>query len=403
MTHRIYESDAFLFETDAHIVSRHSVASGEMGAAEAVVLDRTVFYATSGGQPHDTGYISGVRVLRVENDGDNVVHYLEKPLPDGAVPGTLVRLAVDTARRTDFMQQHHGQHLLSAAIFRTTGANTVAVHFGAESSTLDLDRLVNDGQAAQSFEVANRIVMEDREVRIHNVPREELHRFELRREPGIDAPMLRLIEVEGFDTTPCSGTHPDRTGRVGPIAQVGAERMRGGTRLVFLCGWRAIRDHSTKHGILQLLAKNLAAPIDGLGGAVERLSQSERELRRRQKSVERALAALEARAAAAVAANGIVTLEVDGDRGEEYLATLSAQIVQSGCAAVLGLRSGGRAALVTAAPKGSRFDCRVALEVALSAIDGKGGGNMHFARGSGSRVEGLRAALDAATVSLAGT
>ncbi|MFN0206517.1 MAG: alanyl-tRNA editing protein [Planctomycetota bacterium] len=389
MTERIYEAEPFLFDLDATIISRTRA-----GAGEEIVLDRTVFFATSGGQAHDTGQIAGVRIINVEKRGGEVVHVAEAPLPQELGPGSRVAGRIDAARRLDHMRQHHGQHLLSAALYKSARAETAAVHFGNETSTLDLNQLVNESQIAESVNLTNQVILEDREVRVHNISRDELHKFKLRREPGVEAETLRIIDVDGFDMTPCSGTHPRRTGQVGPVAVIGLDRIRGGSRLVFVCGERAIRDAAAKDTILRSLARELSTAPLSVGEAVSRLNNSERDARKKVKFLESLLSGLEAKQLVTDHPGEIVMIELDPERSEDSLQFLSNKIIELGRAAVIGLRSQSRASLVVAAPKGSRFDCLKALQAALPLIEGKGGGNVNFARGAGGKVVMLKEAME---------
>lgn len=392
-TERLYENDPFLFETDAVLIARTPTGSGE-----EIILNQTVFFATSGGQSHDTGSLEGARVVDVQKRGSEVIHITETPLPAGISPGSRVRAKIDVARRLDHMRQHHGQHLLSAALIREVDAQTVAVHFGAEISTLDLNRMITDSEIARAVDLTNSIVMDDRAVRVHYSSREELGRFKLRREPGIESENLRIIEVEGFDMTPCSGTHPLRTGQVGPVVVVGTEKMRGGTRLQFLCGGRALADAHAKNVTVRTIARDLSAAPAAVAEAVAKLAASEKSLRRRIRALEEARAELEvARLAASAAPGAVLTSGVAGECEPESLGVLAAKIVATGRPAVVGGVVEGRAHLICAAPKSPAHDSAAALAAALPFVDGRGGGNAVLARGSGPNVGGLAAALAAAS------
>ena len=396
MTLRLYEDDPFLFEVEAALVSRRALAPGR----EEIVLERTVFFATSGGQPHDTGEIEGVPVVEVSASGEDVIHVLAGALPESIRPGDRVRGRVDRARRLDHLRQHHGQHLLSAALARTAGLETVSVHFGAESSTLDLASVAADDALARAVDEANRVVLEDREVRVHRVARGDLARFALRREPGVEVDVLRIVEVDGFDATPCSGTHPRRTGQVGPIAVVGSERAKGRTRLSFVCGERALADARSKDAAVRELARVFSIGPAELVPAVERLRAREKDVSRRLRAAEEALAEHEARALVEACAGRIVSARFGADRSEESIAFLAGRIAALGRAAVLGGAPGGRAFVAVACPPGGG-DAAAALRAALPSIEGKGGGSAVFARGAGARADGLPGAVDSAVAALA--
>ncbi|MBI3817965.1 MAG: alanyl-tRNA editing protein [Planctomycetes bacterium] len=387
-TIRLYESEPFTFDLEAKLISRTST-----GAGEEIILDRTVFFATSGGQPHDTGAIEGSQVVDVRKEGALIVHRLASPLPASVEPGNSVRGRVDAPRRLDYLRQHHGQHLLSSA-FAKAGIQTTAVHFGEETSTLDLDRLVSPEKVEKIVELTNQIVLEDREVRVHTVSRDESVKYQLRREPGVEDEMLRLVEVDGFDTTPCSGTHPRRTGQVGPVAAIALEKIRGGTRVVFLCGERALRDANANGSAMRALARDLSVSTTGVGDAILKLKNGEKDLRRRARALAEALAEFRAAALVSASANSeVVASEVAEGGGADEAAMLAAGIVKGGRVAIIGAVADGRAHLVISAPANPRFDCAFALAAALPFIEGKGGGNAVLARGSGVRASGMAAAI----------
>ncbi|MBL8694318.1 MAG: alanyl-tRNA editing protein [Planctomycetes bacterium] len=394
MTERLYEDDSDLYEFQATLVSREPHGDGEL-----VILDRTAFFATSGGQAHDVGVLGGADVVDVFHRGNVVVHRVSRPLLGAPQPGSSIAGTVNRAVRADHLQQHHGQHLLSAALYRTAHIETVSVHFGEETCTLDCARLVEEAEVEQAVAAANAIVLEDRPVRAHRVRREELERFPLRREPGVEAEVLRIVEVEGFDATPCSGTHPKSTGRVGPIALLGLERSKGRTRISFICGQRALEDARRKQIIVRDLARQLSVAPTALPEQIEKLRNTEKDLRRRLRSAEESLAQLEAERLVAGTSGAVVVAELGADRTEEGIAFLGARIVALGKGAVLGALVGERAALFVGAP-GKPMDAAAALKAALGPIEGRGGGNGQSARGSGPRVAGLRDAVAAAAAAL---
>ena len=233
MTERIYYTDPYATEFDATVVRADAVPDAP--AHRRVVLDRTAFYPTSGGQPFDTGTLGDVRVLEVEDaDDGEVVHIVEGDVGPGVVHGR-----IDWDRRFEHMQQHTGQHVLSAAFDRVLKVPTVSFHLGTASSTIDLAREVSAAEIARAEREANRIVWEDRPVAIRFADAAEAATLGLRKESKREG-VLRLIDVENFDVSACGGTHVARTGAIGVIAVAGAERFKGATRLEFLCGGRAL-------------------------------------------------------------------------------------------------------------------------------------------------------------------
>ncbi|NUN50492.1 MAG: alanyl-tRNA editing protein, partial [Candidatus Brocadiae bacterium] len=228
MTEKLYLEDSALTVFRARVVERR---------AGAVVLDRTAFYATSGGQPHDLGTLGGVPVTGVEAEGDRVVHAVAGEVPDGEVEGR-----VDPARRRDHLEQHHGQHILSRAFIEECGAATASFHLGPAASTIDLEvRDLAEAEALRAEDLANRIVRENRAVTAtwHSVA--EAQALGLRKLPdGLDR--VRVVTIQDFDRCGCGGTHPARTGEIGQIRVLGWEKTKGKIRVAFVCGGRALRD-----------------------------------------------------------------------------------------------------------------------------------------------------------------
>ncbi|HEX9051126.1 MAG TPA: alanyl-tRNA editing protein, partial [Anaeromyxobacter sp.] len=236
MTDRLYLSDPALLDFDATVI-----AVRERGGRPAVVLDRTAFYPEGGGQPADRGTLAGVAVVDVQEDAGEVLHVLGGPPPAGAVAGR-----VDAARRRDHVQQHHGQHLLSAAFEARAGARTVSFHLGEETCTIDLDVPAARLGAAALREVeaaANDLVFRDLPVTARDLSAEELARLPLRKAPAKGSRVVVVGDLAGeiADASPCGGTHPRRTGEVGAIAVLRAQRWGEGTRVEFVCGARVVR------------------------------------------------------------------------------------------------------------------------------------------------------------------
>ena len=239
MTRRLYYT-----EPDRQTFEATVAACVAEGGRFHVTLDATAFYPTSGGQPFDTGVLGGVKVVDVvdrDDDDEEVVHVVEGPLD----PGSRVEGAIDWDRRFDHMQQHTGQHILSAAFDRLLDAPTVSFHLGTDGATIDVAREVAPPAIAKAEAEANRIVWDNRPVSIRFVDADEAARLPLRKEPAREG-TLRLVEISDFDLSACGGTHVSRTGAIGMIAVTNAERFRGGSRLTFVCGARALRAGSDR-------------------------------------------------------------------------------------------------------------------------------------------------------------
>ena len=262
MTRRLYYTDAYLATFTANV---NEVI--DQDGRTALVLDRTAFYPTSGGQPFDTGSIEGVPVEEViDLDGDRIAHVVAVPLASG----TLVQCHIDWARRFDHMQQHTGQHVLSAAFDRVHRARTESFHLGSDTSTIDFAVTLSAEAIAAAEQEANRIVWEDRPVRVRFVSDEDAASLPLRKEPARGG-TLRLVEVEGWDLSACGGTHVAAAGAIGLIAVTGFERFKGGIRLEFVCGGRALARIREQRDVIARAVRHLSVlPLD-LPGAIERL------------------------------------------------------------------------------------------------------------------------------------
>ena len=236
-TERLYYHDSHLIEFDARVIDVTERVSGWT----AVVLDRTAFYPTGGGQPSDTGTLNGSRVVECIDDGERgVLHVIQGFTP---ARDTIVAGRVDWPRRLDHMQQHTGQHILSQAFVKLFNAPTKS--FRVSESTCEIDVELSNPTTEiieRAVELANNVVWEDRVITIHNVSATEVAAMPLRKEPSREGE-LRLIEIEGFDLTPCGGTHAYRTGEVGMIAMRSWERAKGLTRIEFVAGMRALADY----------------------------------------------------------------------------------------------------------------------------------------------------------------
>ncbi len=298
-TTRLYYHDAYLLTFDSSIV-----AARQADGRTAIALDGSAFYPTSGGQAHDTGWLTDlahdirVSVLDVHADDDGVVwHVVDTSAAADWSAGLRVHGGVDGARRADHRQQHSGQHVLSASFAEVCRAATRSVHLGTDVCTVDLDSDLSADQIAEAETHANRVVLDDREVRVRQVDGAEAASLPLRR-PTTRSGRVRLVEIDGHDLSACGGTHVARTGEIGAIVIRGAERFKGGTRVSFVCGLRAIEAHRTLFRTLDATARMLSASAADVPSAVERLLDDVREGRRALDEARTRMGALEAAALA---------------------------------------------------------------------------------------------------------
>ncbi len=383
MTERLYYADAYCRRFSAHVAERLT-----WGGQPAVVLDRTVFYPASGGQPADRGALGGVAVPDVVAREDGaVVHVLEHPLPEseGDIAGE-----IDWLRRFDHMQQHTGQHVLSAAFEQVLDADTVGFHLGAEVSTIDVDVARLDPAAAASVEdLANQVVWEDRPVSTRFVGLDELASLPLRRPPAVDGP-VRIVDVADFDVNPCGGTHVARTGEIGLVRVSRLEYRGDETRVEFLCGGRALCDYRAKSGVVDQLAARLTVGHWELDQAVERLQGEAKQLRHDLRQVRERLLYVEAADLfeAAIPREAYRVVERVWERREPgELRALAQELVRRFEVVALLASVGERTHLCFACSEGVGLDMAVLLREACVQLGGKGGGQPHLAQGSGPETD----------------
>ena len=383
MTTRLYYTDADLQSFDATVT-----AAEPAGDRWHLRLDRTAFYPTSGGQPHDLGRLDEARVLDVADEDDGgLIHVVDAPV----AVGRQVRGTIDWARRFDHMQQHTGQHVLSAAFVGTADVATVSFHLGTETATIDLAREVTAAEIAAAEAEANRIVWEDREVRVRFVSEEEARALPLRKPPARGG-QLRLVEIDRFDLSACGGTHVTRTGRIGVIAIAGWERFKGASRITFVCGGRALRSYGALRDAVTAATRTLSVAPAELAGAITRLQDEGRTLGRTVRTLQEALGvyrAAEWRASAETIGAYRGVLRSDAQWDAATLKTMAAAVVEApGLVAVL--VGGGQPAPVVAARSADvAFDAAAWIRNAAAALGGRGGGRPELAQG------GLAAAPEA--------
>lgn len=369
MTERLYYADSYLTSFYADVVSLRSVDGGI-----AAVLSRTAFFPTSGGQPHDLGTLDGAQVIDVRDEGEIILHVVTQPVA-GHVHG-----AIDWPRRFDHMQQHTGQHILSQAALRALGVQTRSVHFGAETCTLDLDRAELTPDAAAALEdLANGIVFEDRPVSVRQVDESELPALGLRR-PAKKAGRIRIVEVEEFDRSPCGGTHVRRTGEIGCIKIRRWERHKGGVRLEFLCGWRALRDYRRRSLLVADLAASFTVPEYDVPEAVARAVTQLRAYERTVVDLRDRLLAREAADLLAAASGAPKLVAALLSYPADEAAVLAGKVTASApCVVILGA-AGGR--LIIARSADVALDASTVLRQTVERHGGRGGGRPEFAQGA---------------------
>jgi alanyl-tRNA synthetase len=384
VTERLYYGDSFLREFEARVISCDAD-----GARWRVTLDRTAFYPTSGGQPHDTGTLGAANVVEViDADDGKVVHYTSAELPVGPVLGN-----IDWVRRFDHMQQHTGQHLLSAAFLELFGFPTVSFHLGRELSTIDLEApSIVPRHMEEAERRTNEVIFEDRVVSVRYGTAEELAEAGIRKKVERQG-VLRAVEIEGIDRQPCGGTHLARTGQAGLLLLRKLERRRDAWRLEFVCGGRALTTARADYASLWHAATLLSCSTADVAGVIGKTLEERRATHGVAKRMEGRLAEHEARsmlatAFASVSGARVVVAAVD-DATPSYLTLLAARLVlEGGVVALLGERAGGH--LVFAQTRGFSGDMGGLARRIFREFGGKGGGSKDFAQGAltdGARVD----------------
>jgi alanyl-tRNA synthetase len=383
---RLYYDDAYTVTFEAEVV-----AAAEAGGRAAVVLDRTYFYPESGGQLADRGTLGGLPVVDVQADAsERVLHVLDAAT--GAAPAGRLEGRIDPARRFDFMQQHTGQHVLSAAFERVAGAATLSSRLGEAAGTIEVALDAVDWRAVERIEAAaNRVVWEDRPVERHWVDAEGLKRFTLRKPPKVERE-IRIVEIPGWDVSACGGTHVRRTGEVGAIKVLGWERVRGNVRFEFVCGERALRDHAWRtEAMVEAARRRTVADRDLLDHLERALAERDR-LRRDLAEAREALIIREARERAGDPPRGVAEIFPSRPRGE--LRTFAIKCLEAGAPWVVAAAAAPDPALVLGRAKGSESDLRQLLPGLLERSRGKGGGSPDLiqvtADGAGPAAEAFR-------------
>jgi alanyl-tRNA synthetase len=391
-TEKLYWADPFAttFEATARL--------GELGGKRTVVLDRTLFYPEAGGQLADLGSLAlaghgaALRVSDVQIDEAGDIHHVVAEAPgDAAALEGVVRGVIDAERRRDHMTQHTGQHALSRALVDVARADTVSSRLGATSCTIDVEGALDERDVARAEDLVNAVVMSDVPVRQLFPTPDELAKMPLRRAPKV-ATGVRVIDIEGFDLSPCGGTHCTRSGQIGVVRVVGLEKYKGGWRVTFHAGRRALDDARKKEAVLADLARDFTCGMLDVGGAVGKLRA---ELKARMDALSSTrgelveLLAERVLAAHPPDASGTTVVVLPRERDDVgMLRTLAGRLaaradVVAFCAAPDAAGDKGEPGLTVVVQRGAgaTFDCGAWLKRVAAAHGGRGGGRPERAEG----------------------
>jgi alanyl-tRNA synthetase len=380
MTDRLYYHDSFLYDFDARVVEALT-----LDGRHAVVLDRTAFYPTSGGQVYDLGTLTvggqQIAITEVADEEDGrILHFASASL----AAGTQVHGSVNAARRLDHVRQHSGQHVLSAAFIQLFNMPTVSFHMGEESCTIDLETSGLSSVQAQKAELlANEVIAEDRPVGIRFVPLEEARKLGLRKLPPKQTGDLRLIDITNFDLTACGGTHVRATGQIGSILLRKIEKVKQGVRVEFVCGLRAVNTARRDYTTLTEAAALYSSHIYDVPEQVRKSLAEAKAAGKTQHKLLEELAELSAeRLLAQAAGSPHVITQFFPDRDALFIKLLAQKLTAGKSAVIALLASGsGQPTLVFAQTPGQKSNMGQLMKDVMAQLGGRGGGSADMAQG----------------------
>ncbi|MDZ5606792.1 DHHA1 domain-containing protein [Bacillus pseudomycoides] len=382
MNQKLYYIDAYQQSFTAQIIKQDYDNKGKL----YVTLTETAFYPTGGGQPHDTGTLNEASVINVEEVENEIRHFISSELYTKEVTGK-----INWQRRFDHMQQHTAQHILSAAFWDHFNIPTISFHLGKETITIDLETPELSLETAnKALQIANQVVFENHSIHIKWMNLEEAKQFPLRKEPTITE-NIRVVIIENYDYNGCGGTHPKYTSEVGPIHIIGWERNKGGIRLSFVAGWRALKLMGHHQQIIKDVSKQLNSSADDIPNKVTHLLTSHKENEKALQTMSEKLLFVEANELLQQSENihaGTLVSKVFTNRSMQEIAKLSAIITEQNEHSITYFVTENEEKLqcVLACGKAITANMNTILKNVLPTIEGKGGGNQKSARGGGNAV-----------------
>lgn len=399
MTERLYYEDSYLKEFKAKVLKKIKIDN-----RPAVVLDETAFYPTSGGQPYDKGVIQDVPVVEVVEDNDEIIHILKEELNEKI--NSRVVGKIDWNRRFDHMQQHSGQHILSAAFEKLWNADTVSFYLGDEICTLDIMKDNITSEEVKKAEIlSNNIVLENKPIKVYFVNQERANELNLRKIPP-QKEDIRIVEIKDFDICACCGTHCGTTGEVGLIKILKWEKRGVKIRLDFICGKRSLKDYYWKNELIKNISNKLTIKDTELGEAVERMLEERKEARKELKEIKEKLQEYEAKRLideTFIRDNGIrIINKVFEEKNFQEARGLVQKIINLNDSVVVlaGIKNKGEgegAKILFACSRVLKYDMNGLIREAGKFIEGRGGGAPNFAQAGGKKAEGIEDALNFAS------
>ena len=389
MTERLYLDNPYLREINAKIIKKE-YSNGKF----YITLNRTIFYPhLCGGQPRDKGSINGIEVIDVIEDGNEIVHIVEDN-----IPSETVNLNIDWNTRFDHMQQHTGQHLLSAVLAKLYNAKTIGFHLGKEYVYIDvtLPYLAdNDLEKIERF--ANEIIYSNFSIKTYVVNKAEASRLPLRKQPKVQS-NIRIVEINNVDFSPCAGTHHRRIGEVGILKIRKWEKYKGNIRIEFVCGNRALKDYAWKNTIINNISTLLSAKDTNTYDSVEKLYNDYKNLEKENRELREKLMSYKSKELIndSTFFNGVKLIKKifnNSDLKEvKYLA--SKILAYENVVCIFGIIEQEKCQVILGRSENIQIDMREILNASINFIDGRGGGTSQLVQGGGANVKGLNDCIE---------
>jgi alanyl-tRNA synthetase len=384
MEYKLYYQNSYIQSFSTKLIKQVMDETGSY----YVVLEETAFYPTGGGQPFDTGKLNDISVINVEEIDGEIRHYIKSPILDTS---SKVDGEINWERRFDHMQQHCGQHILSAAFEELFGYKTISFHLGQEELTIDLEiENLSDEEATEVEKRANQIILENRLIETKWVSESELSQYPLRKQLSVTE-NIRLVIIHDYDFNGCGGTHPNSTGQVGSIKILDWEKQKRKIRVRFICGNRVLRHLHQKHNIILELNKLLNAPEQGLVQSLTRLLDTTKNTEKQLEDLRAILLqneAIQLLNEKTVINNRAIIMKIMQDRSMKELQKLAKLIIDRDEEAIVFLLSEIQSQIQVVAGRGNNMEdsMKDLLNKLLPLINGKGGGNDAFAQGGGEAI-----------------
>lgn len=376
-----YYQNAMMKEFSANVLRRGIEEDGRV----FVVLDNTAFYPTGGGQPHDTGTLNGIEVVDVEKIDDEIRHYIAETLP---IDVEMIEGVLNWERRFDHMQQHAGQHILTAAFIELFGYQTVSFHLGRGTVSIDLDvENITQDELIAAEALANKIILENRPIETKWVTEDELEHYNLRKALSVTEE-IRLVIIPDYDYNGCGGTHPTSTGQVSAIKIMHIEKQKRKVRVHFVCGGRVLSELHWRKNELSKVAKLASTPENEVADSVSKLFTVQKGLEKALDAAKDQLLSYEAVELAKAAKDG-VTGAVYADRSIQDLQKLARLVIAKNENFVVHLVADQGDKLQFVAARGTNavdMSMKDISTVVLPLLNGKGGGSDAFVQGGGEHT-----------------